>query len=207
MLGGRALNRSDIFDFGLQLLEGCWHMYNSTPTGISPEGFPLPRSSEIDMLVWKWKSNDTIDEPHTQISRKEFASYGFWTINRNYYLRPGTFPLPPFPLHILTQVGVETMESLFYAYRLTGNKTYADRAWQAFTYISALTRAPHGYSSIRDVMTPGGWYQADSQESFWLAETLGYLYLVFDDPQRVSLDEWVFNTEGHPLRRGRRVEW
>jgi len=44
MLGGRALNRSDIFDFGLELLEGCWHMYNATPTGISPEGtipFPL----------------------------------------------------------------------------------------------------------------------------------------------------------------------
>ena len=40
MLGARALNRTDIFDFGLELLEGCWHMYNSTPTGISPEGHP-----------------------------------------------------------------------------------------------------------------------------------------------------------------------
>lgn len=38
-------------------------------------------------------------------------------------------------------------------------------------------------------------------ESFWLAETLKYLYLTLDDsnPQLVSLDEYVFNTEAHPL--------
>jgi mannosyl-oligosaccharide alpha-1,2-mannosidase len=90
---------------------------------------------------------------------------------------------------------------------MTGNKTYQDWAWQAFQAISATARAPFGYSSIRDVMTPGGWYQADEAESFWLAETLKYLYLIFDDPERVSLDDWVFNTEAHPLRRGRRVRW
>jgi len=56
-------------------------------------------------------------------------------------------------------------------------------------------------------LTPGGWYQNDEQESFWLAETLKYLYLIFDDPERLSLDEWVFNTEAHPLRRGRKVKW
>jgi len=37
-------------------------------------------------------------------------------------------------------------------------------------------------------------------ESFWLAETLKYLYLLFeDDPTVFSFDEWVFNTEAHPL--------
>ena len=37
-------------------------------------------------------------------------------------------------------------------------------------------------------------------ESFWLAETLKYLYLLFeDDPSVLSFDEWVFNTEAHPL--------
>lgn len=37
LLGARAVNRDDIFQFGLDLLEGCWHAYNVTPTGISPE--------------------------------------------------------------------------------------------------------------------------------------------------------------------------
>jgi mannosyl-oligosaccharide alpha-1,2-mannosidase len=26
-----------------------------------------------------------------------------------------------------------------------------------------------------------------------------YLYLIFSDNDLISLDEWVFNTEGHPL--------
>jgi mannosyl-oligosaccharide alpha-1,2-mannosidase len=41
----------------------------------------------------------------------------------------------------------------------------------------------------------------DSMESFWLAETLKYFYLLFSEPGVVSLDEWVFNTEAHPFRR------
>lgn len=38
-------------------------------------------------------------------------------------------------------------------------------------------------------------------ESFWLAETLKYLYLTLDEsnPPLLSLDEYVFNTEAHPL--------
>jgi mannosyl-oligosaccharide alpha-1,2-mannosidase len=37
-------------------------------------------------------------------------------------------------------------------------------------------------------------------ESFWVAETLKYLYLLFeDDGNVVPLDQWVFNTEAHPL--------
>ena len=41
----------------------------------------------------------------------------------------------------------------------------------------------------------------DMMESFFLGETLKYLYLLFGDvdKQEISLDEWVFNTEAHPL--------
>lgn len=37
-------------------------------------------------------------------------------------------------------------------------------------------------------------------QSFFLAETLKYLYLLFSPPTVIPLDEWVFNTEAHPLR-------
>jgi mannosyl-oligosaccharide alpha-1,2-mannosidase len=36
-------------------------------------------------------------------------------------------------------------------------------------------------------------------QSFFLAETLKYLYLIFSDDNVISLDDWVFNTEAHPL--------
>jgi hypothetical protein len=45
--------------------------------------------------------------------------------------------------------------------------------------------------------------QVDSMESFWLAETLKYFYLIFSPPNVISLDDWVFNTEAHPFRRPR----
>ena len=40
----------------------------------------------------------------------------------------------------------------------------------------------------------------DTMQSFFLAETLKYLYLLFSDSSTVDLDEFVFNTEAHPIR-------
>jgi mannosyl-oligosaccharide alpha-1,2-mannosidase len=56
-------------------------------------------------------------------------------------------------------------------------------------------------------MIAGDYAQRNEQDSsFWLAETLKYLYLSFDDPERIN-QFWVCNTEAHPLKRGRKVEW
>lgn len=41
----------------------------------------------------------------------------------------------------------------------------------------------------------------DILQSFWLAETLKYFYLIFSPPDLISLDDYVFNTEAHPLKR------
>ena len=38
-------------------------------------------------------------------------------------------------------------------------------------------------------------------QTFWLGETVKYFYLTFADESLVSLDEWVFNTEAHPVKR------
>lgn len=39
----------------------------------------------------------------------------------------------------------------------------------------------------------------DKMESFFLGETLKYLYLLFDEGDKVPLDKYVLNTEAHPL--------
>jgi mannosyl-oligosaccharide alpha-1,2-mannosidase len=36
-------------------------------------------------------------------------------------------------------------------------------------------------------------------ETFFLGETLKYLYLLFGDDSVIPLDKFVFNTEAHPL--------
>ena len=39
----------------------------------------------------------------------------------------------------------------------------------------------------------------DKMETFFLGETLKYLYLLFSDTDVLPLDEWVINTEAHPF--------
>ena len=83
---------------------------------------------------------------------------------------------------------------------------YQDWAWNAFVAINATTRVGSGYSTIRDVNAPGGGGSTDMMESFWFAEVLKYSYLIQSDedvPWQVSREgrnEWVWNTEAHPVR-------
>lgn len=65
----------------------------------------------------------------------------------------------------------------------------------------ALAQVPSGgYSSIGNVQDARNPQPRDKMESFFLGETLKYLYLLFsDDPDLLSLDAYVFNTEAHPL--------
>ena len=56
-----------------------------------------------------------------------------------------------------------------------------------------------GYTSISNVRDHMNTLPRDMMESFFLGETLKYLYLLFADQHEIDLDEWVFNTEAHPL--------
>ncbi|XDB55805.1 PREDICTED: endoplasmic reticulum mannosyl-oligosaccharide 1,2-alpha-mannosidase isoform X3 [Capra hircus] len=95
----------------------------------------------------------------------------------------------------------ETVESLFYLHRLTGDRKYQDWGWEILRSFNTYTRVPSGgYSSISNVQDPRHPQPRDKMESFFLGETLKYLYLLFsDDPDLLSLDAYVFNTEAHPL--------
>lgn len=62
-----------------------------------------------------------------------------------------------------------------------------------------VVQVEHGYVGLRDVRKAPPKHD-DTQQSFFLAETLKYLYLMFGSNDEISLDEWVFNTEAHPLR-------
>lgn len=95
----------------------------------------------------------------------------------------------------------ETVESLYYLYQLTGESKYQDLGWKIFQAFERHTRLDEqGYTSINNVKNSEspGW--RDTMESFFLGETLKYLYLLFDDdPKLINFNKWVFNTEGHIL--------
>ncbi|KAJ1326846.1 mannosyl-oligosaccharide alpha-1,2-mannosidase [Microdochium nivale] len=53
---------------------------------------------------------------------------------------------------------------------------------------------------IPDVTATGEMVKLDSMESFWLSVTLKYFYLIFSEPDLISLDEYVLNIEAMDLR-------
>ena len=77
--------------------------------------------------------------------------------------------------------------------------------------IEKLTRTECGYASLRDVSADtSGKINADKNDvrllnempSYFLSETLKYLYLLFDDKNILHTDEerdWIFTTEAHPI--------
>uniref|UniRef100_A0A672LB51 alpha-1,2-Mannosidase n=1 Tax=Sinocyclocheilus grahami TaxID=75366 RepID=A0A672LB51_SINGR len=95
----------------------------------------------------------------------------------------------------------ETVESLFYMYRFTEDKKYQQWGWEILQNFNKYTRVPTGgYTSINNVRDPANPNPRDKMESFFLGETLKYFYLLFsNDPNLISLDKYIFNTEAHPL--------
>ena len=93
----------------------------------------------------------------------------------------------------------ETVESLFILNRITGAPVYRDWGFQIMRSLDKYCKAPYGYGAFPDVRDVNR-RPEDSMESFFLAETLKYLYLLQDPDSSISLDEYVFNTEAHPLR-------
>jgi len=94
----------------------------------------------------------------------------------------------------------ETAESLYFVGLLTGKPRYRRAAWDMFAAFRAGSRASDGaYTSLDDVYAQPS-RRRDDMPTFWLAETLKYLFLNFAPPTLLPLDGWVFNTEAHPLR-------
>ncbi|RYP60861.1 hypothetical protein DL771_010348 [Monosporascus sp. 5C6A] len=133
-----------------------------------------------------------IDDPARPQSHKEYVQDRIETER----IPPG-FSNVMFPNYILRP---EAIESVWYMYRITGDTTWQDKGWRMFEAIIRNTQTEAGHSAIDNVMSPNP-SKADKMESFWIAETLKYFYLLYSAPDLMSLDEWVINTEAHFFKR------
>jgi mannosyl-oligosaccharide alpha-1,2-mannosidase len=188
LLGGLVLDEQKYIDFGLQLVAGCHETYTATATGIGPEIFNwLPSTC-----------NSSSTSPDCTIPSKYadqaafYNSSGFWISDSTYDLRP------------------EVLESIYYAYRITGNPMYQDWAWSAFLAINSTCRFGSGFSQISNVNMAGGRGSDNNQESFFFAEVMKYAYLIHapDGPWQVNYNgrnDFVFNTEAHPLKAANKI--
>jgi mannosidase alpha-like ER degradation enhancer 2 len=92
----------------------------------------------------------------------------------------------------------EIMESAYYLHFYTDEDRYTEMAATFLGGLAHYCKVDEGYAALQDVTT---FAKADEMESYFLAETLKYLYLTFAPRSTLDLNQVVFNTEGHPLRK------
>ncbi|PFH60678.1 hypothetical protein XA68_10548 [Ophiocordyceps unilateralis] len=161
-----------------ELMQTCWGTYKYMATGLAAEIThfhiptpPLPESA-----------------PHQAPADFDGVEW-----RRDFSVKPND-------VHNLQRP--ETVESLFYMWRITGDVKYREWGWDMFRSFMNYTAVADGggFTSLSDasVVPP---VARDNMESFWLAETLKYLYLLFSPNDVLPLDTMVLNTEAHPLPR------
>lgn len=170
-----------------RLVDGCIWAYSVFPLGIMPETFHLTPCPDAQSCLWNtttWHTklltfhpphpHDAIQTPQQLISTHRLPA-GFTSISdRRYLLRP------------------EAAESIFILYRITGAPYLRQAAWEIFNAIKAASWSEFGHASIRDVtVEPEDVAHDDLMESYWMAETLKYFYLIFADDGVVGLDDFV----------------
>ncbi|KDQ13363.1 glycoside hydrolase family 47 protein [Botryobasidium botryosum FD-172 SS1] len=177
IMGGKLLDNSTIVDYGLRLADACFNTYSQTATGIGPE-------------VFAYVGSDGGTYTGAGLSTSDLNFYNQVGFYHGFYVYPGGYGY--------WDMRPEVLESNFYAWRATGDIKYQQRAAAALKSIKTYAKARAGYGGIQNILDAKSSVM-DHTESFFLAETLKYLYLTFADPELANLDKWVFNTEAHPL--------
>ncbi|KAG5928694.1 hypothetical protein E4U42_000123 [Claviceps africana] len=186
-LAGQLFGRKDYVHIAARLTAGCVWAYDSFETNVMPELSTLYKCEKMDapcpyneaLFIGTGGSSST----------GRLLPDGFLRVDdARYMLRP------------------EAIESVFYMWRVSGDAVWRDAAWRMWEGIVKETETKLAFATIMDT-TRHGSGKADTMETFWLAETTKYFYLTFEDEDVMSLDEWVFNTEAHPVKRPTANSW
>ena len=161
-LGARINESPTELAMAIRLSDSCYWAYTNTASGIMPEIFHIEACPSEGSCTWT-------NEKESELGKQ----YGFTSVaDSSYQLRP------------------EAIESIFIMWRITGDPEWMEKGWLMWQAIAKHTRTEIANARLEDVTSEFP-KQVDSMESFWLAETLKYFYLLFSEPGLVSLDEFV----------------
>ncbi|GAA5898592.1 hypothetical protein JCM6882_000874 [Rhodosporidiobolus microsporus] len=174
-LGAKLLARPHDLETGINVTNACVWVYESSATGIGGEATTFYDADEPS----RWAVSESPDGSGKARTPRG-SPVGVRQANRRQIGRP------------------ETIESVFYMYRITGDRKWQDVGWTMFVNWVKHAITESGFATIRNINSLPA-QQDDSMESFVLGETLKYYYLLFSPREFMSLDDWVFSTEAHPL--------
>ena len=187
ILGSTALDKDEYLQYGLDFAEFCADGYRYAPSGIGPTVY----SWNLTELSWSNFTNQT-----------DFYNKAGWFIDNEDSFGNGLTP--------------EAIESWYYAYQVTGDQYWRDVAW-AYTLAQNKTeRVGSGFGPVENVLNATGGGNVNFMQSFMLAETLKYQYLIQvpDEKKGIwdveyapngagkggNVNMFVYNTEAHPFK-------
>ncbi|KAL9106707.1 MAG: hypothetical protein Q9227_008276 [Pyrenula ochraceoflavens] len=219
-----------------ELMKTCWAMYKATSTGLAAEityfevDDPPRMYGEVNtptspLKKTRPKSEQKNDGDSPKLSDGHKAK---WRKDVDIHSND---------VHNLQRP--ETVESLFYMYRITRDPIYREWGWEMFrSFIrhtavrDKVTEKVYAFTSLGNVLPrkirslgdddeddgddddddddddekekkidERDLQKRDNMESFWLAETLKYFYLLFAEEDFVNLEDVVINTEAHVFPR------
>ena len=139
-----------------ELMNTCWGMYKATPLGLAGEitHFNL-RPKEL-----MYEDFTPEDRPHSPLNFDKILPGHDFAGRDDFIVRGGD-------AHNLQRP--ETVESLFYMWRITGEERYREWGWEMFQSFVRWSAVPDGtgFSSIASVMQNPPVLR-DNMESFWL---------------------------------------
>ncbi len=138
----------------------------------------------------------TLSRDLTRAAQLQESSYKMWT----------TFGVEPEEMDYTTmkitspgyELRPEIIESTYYLYYFTGKPRYLDMGRTFADSLEKYCESDAGFAALINVETKE---KRDDMESFFLAETLKYLYLLYAPKSTLDLHKVVFNTEAHPMQR------
>ncbi|KAF9464248.1 glycoside hydrolase family 47 protein [Collybia nuda] len=161
----------------------CYISYVDQGSGVGPDGLLMEEGKKwVDELeLWEMTGREGGVPPGLKEGGpKAKGERDYTNSSQNYLLRP------------------ETVESLFILWKTTGDAKWRERGYEIFKAIMRVSKTHFGFASISavDRIIPP---KSNEMPSYFLAETLKYLYLLFEEGNSYPLEKWVFNTEAHPL--------
>ncbi len=146
--GSWTQKQTEEMQLARQLMQTCWGMYRATETGLAPE------ITYFNIYDPPLKEADHV-RPLDHLSPAKDASW-----KHDYVIKP-------LDTHNLQRP--ETVESLFYLWRITGDEQYRHWGWEMFEAFMehTLVEDGKGFTSLDNVneIPP---LKRDNMESFWL---------------------------------------
>ncbi|KAK7687285.1 hypothetical protein QCA50_009790 [Cerrena zonata] len=178
------------------LAQTCWLLYADHASGLAPDEVMMSNTPHSGSRSY------TVDNPsHGYTTGKWLEHIMEWEKHGSPGAPPGLEDIAPAvegPRDYASRkpgyyLRPETVESFYLMWRTTGDERWRDRGWAVFQAIQRETKTSSGYASVSTVeQSPAS--KLNEMPSFFMAETLKYLYLLFTDEELIPLDQWVFNT-------------